>query len=286
MSRFTQITILGILIILFLFVIDFLKIEETQEHVETNANDALAENTTSIDNQRYKFDGNPDFVSTINQLRDQWSQLPLNAPDRIEWIENFPFNPGLSDEIPFDRARYERSSGRHNDWDVIMRAYRHGFLKAFYQNPTRYSKPFQEIWQILEEEGLGEDPMAVALIYNDLAYYHGMRSLDPDGIHDDQYPVMVPYELEDGSVGVRVEHKEITNAGFADELFEMISGKFFYDQIWIDREHQTVERADELRDRIVNEVDERPFLEEKWPVFAFNQDYEDELKDGDAMLIK
>ena len=284
MSRFSQISIFCLLVVCVLVIVAYLKNDEF------NLNDQKQIRKNKVPTSRKLTGVSSEIpgvvVSTVQQMRDRWTGLELNTPDRLEWIENFPFSPKFSTEVPFSRKKYDRSNDRFNDWDVVMRAYRHGFLKAFYQNPTRYSKPFQEIWQILEQEGLGDDPMAVALIYNDLAYYHGIMALDPEDIHDPSYPVVKPFKLEDGSVDLRVEYEAITNAEFADELYEMISGKFFYDQIWIDRERQSIEQADKIRDRIVTEVDSQPFLKKKWPVFAFNQDYEDELRDGDAMLIK
>lgn len=227
-----------------------------------------------------------DVAERIRNMRDKHKDLPLNQPDRVEWMENFPFEPTYSDAIPFDKEAYDRELNTNEDMIHVMGAFRHGFMKDFYENPSRYSRPFQQIWEVLESEGLGDDPMAVALIFNDMDLYHHYNAQDPDEIYTMEATKMVPYETESGIIDFRVEKGPQTNGEWAAELYEIVAGNFQDQETWPGREYHSDEEASRLRDLLFEKVDSEGFLEHRWLNFAYNGTYEEELQHGDSLLVK
>jgi hypothetical protein len=233
------------------------------------------------------------FGNVSEKLRgkkDDFDKYGLKEPDRQDWINNFPYHPTYSDKDFFIPEKYnfpeDFESEYQRDMDHVVRVYRHGFMRYFYENPTRYSRGFEEIYKILESEGLGDNPMAAASIWNDMYSYHRAHEKDPDAIwkeDDVDYDVI---ELPDGTRTVGLVKKTKTFSDLADDLHEMVVGKFLIDSLWIDQEKISETEARRIRDRLFDEIDAESFLEHRWPTFAYNGTYEQELQAGDPMMIK
>ncbi len=231
-----------------------------------------------------------DVNKRIRASLNKGDDYGLDASDRQEWIDNFPFQPTYSDKDFFIPEKYkfpeDFESESQRDMDHVVRVYRHGFMRYFYENPSRYSPGFEEIYKIMKSEGLDGNPMAIANIFNDMVCYHQARQRDPGAIwkeDDVDYDVI---ELPDGTRTVGLMTKTKTFSDLADDLHEMVVGKFLIDSLWIDQKKISESEARRIRDRLFNEINSEVFLEYDWPTFAYNTDYEDELQAGDPMMIK
>ena len=107
---------------------------------------------------------------------------------RQAWMDQFPFEPVYHPEITFDSEVYNMMSEGKEISDEDRPAFfamaglveKHGFLAAFYNNPSRYSPAFQKIHTILTEEHLSPDPFIWGWIFTNTADYHKASFHDPD----------------------------------------------------------------------------------------------------------
>lgn len=233
-------------------------------------------------------EGGEKIMDRIKKAVNPYPEFPLDTPDRQEWIRNFPFSPTYSEKDFFEASKYYGPNGDFFGQDMkhVEKAYRHGFMRYFYENPSRFSRPFEEIYKILKSEGIEDNPMATALIFNDMMSYYRANEMDPNEIWDEND---VDYEVEilpDGREKVKMVRKPRTYSDLMGDLYEMVSGKFLRSQYWEGMDRVSEERARAIRDRLFTEVDGSGFIEARWHAFAYHQNYENELKDGDPMLIK
>lgn len=224
----------------------------------------------------------------IGEATNPYPEFPLDTPDRKEWIRNFPFEPTYSSDNPFDpkKYNYDENDPFARDMEHVERVFRHGFMRYFYENPSHYSRPFEEIYRIMESEGLGHNPMAIAKIFNDMLMYHQARQQDPDKIWRTRDPDFDLITMPDGTQRVGIVEKTKTYNDFANDLHDMVIGKFLDGTNWQDLEMVSEERATQIRDRLFQEVDGAGFTEAPWHDFSYNTDYEEELQSGDPMMVR
>ena len=219
---------------------------------------------------------------------------------RKEWVERFPFEPTPHPEITFDPTVYdpkkleewpEEEKG-DDYWEMAMMVDNHSFLKEFYKSKLPYTEEFEKMYDIVKEE-LGEEPHPIQLgwIFNTIRDYHKLAQLDPEA--QATYP----------SMSETVSEIQPRNVPFFDPLFEE-SGGTLADEVESLRESilgeltdsiipgeddsqlMSIEKATEIRDRLLNEIPAAAFLEGVKGVFAYNEEYKLELKAGDPLLIK
>ena len=233
-------------------------------------------------------EGGEKIMDRIKNAVNPYPEFPLDTPDRQEWIKNFPFSPTYSEKDYFEASKYYGPNGDLLGLDMkhVEKVYRHGFIRDLYENPSRFSRPFEEIYKILKSEGLEDNPMVTALIFNDMMSYYRANEMDPNEIWDENDYAYELVKLENGEELVKLVQKPRSYADLMGDLHEMVSGKFLRSEFWEDMEQVSEDRARAIRDRLFQEIDGDAFLEARWHRFSYNQDYENELKDGDPMLIK
>ncbi|MBT4274243.1 MAG: hypothetical protein HOD39_04815 [Verrucomicrobia bacterium] len=196
---------------------------------------------------------------------------------RQAWMEQFPFEPVYHPEITFDPEVYDMMSEGKEIADEDRPAFfemaglveKHGFLAAFYNNPSRYSHAFEKIHKILTEERLSPDPFIWGWIFTNTADYHRASFHDPD----ESWP-MDPNKKWGSEMDSNWESIAANLLdGFIDEGNSKVP--------------VTLEQAAAIRKRLINEIPYDIFLKAgRLELFTYNGIYEDMLKPGDPLLIK
>jgi hypothetical protein len=196
---------------------------------------------------------------------------------RQAWVDQFPFEPAYHPEITFDSEVYDMMSEGKEIADEDRPAFfemaglveKHGFLAAFYNNPSRYSPAFEKIHKILTEERLSPDPFLWGWIFTNTADYHRASFHDPD----ESWP-MDPnkkwgYEMDSNWESIAANLLD----GFIVEGNSKVP--------------VTLEQATAIRKRLIHEIPYDVFLKAgRLELFTYNGIYEDMLKPGDPLLIK
>ena len=97
---------------------------------------------------------------------------------RQDWIDRFPFEPTHHPEIAFDP----------HDPSEKMRVMvnNHSFLRSFYESKLRYTKEFEQLYDIVQEE-VGEEkadnPIILGKVFTTLRGYHHAKSQVPEAIY-------------------------------------------------------------------------------------------------------
>lgn len=195
---------------------------------------------------------------------------------RQAWMDQFPFEPVYHPEITFDSEVYDMMSEGKEIADEDRPAFfamaglveKHGFLAAFYNNPSRYSPAFQKIHTILTEEHLSPDPFIWGWIFTNTADYHRASFHDPD----ESWP-MDPNKKWGSEMDSNWESIAANLLdGFIDEGNSKVP--------------VTLEQAAAIRKRLINEIPYDIFLKAgRLELFIYNGIYEDMLEAGDPLLI-
>lgn len=192
---------------------------------------------------------------------------PAEAERLANWKANFPYKPTTDPDvvIPEGKARFPI---RRN----------HGYMRHFFENETRFTAQFEQLYRILEKHGRGDNPMRTVNIFEDLRLYQKNRQKAPNernGLYD------------------HIEERHLTNAEAAEDDKEAILGTLQSEKMWPVLGGMPEEEAVDLRDRIITEiqgVDKLPPSGMTTPdatkyVFVINGDYSDELEAGDSPLV-
>ena len=192
---------------------------------------------------------------------------PAEAERLANWKANFPYKPTTDPDvvIPEGKARFPI---RRN----------HGYMRHFFENETRFTAQFEQLYRILEKHGRGDNPMTTVNIFEDLRLYQKNRQKAPNernGVYD------------------HIEERYLTNAEAAEDDKEAILGTLQSEKMWPVLGGMPEEEAVDLRDRIITEiqgVDKLPPSGMTTPdatkyVFVINGDYSDELEAGDSPLV-
>ncbi len=120
---------------------------------------------------------------------------------RKEWIERFPFEPTHHPEITYDpnvfdakkpKPQEERDKAYKKMRDLVEK---HGFLRYFYENRLRYTKEFEQLYDIVQEE-LGKEkadnPIILGRAFNALKAYHQANAQAPEAIYQKNARVALP----------------------------------------------------------------------------------------------
>ena len=93
---------------------------------------------------------------------------------RKDWIERFPFQPTHHPEITFDPDETDRKMR-----DMVEN---HEFLRYFYENGLRYTKEFEQLYDIVQEEveEKADNPIVLARTFRLLQRYHQAKAQHPE----------------------------------------------------------------------------------------------------------
>ena len=186
---------------------------------------------------------------------------PVEAERLANWKANFPYKPTTDPDVVIPEGG--------TAWFPIRRNL--GYMRHFFENETRFTAQFQQLYRILEEHGRADNPMATGDIFEDLRLYQNNRQKAPDernGMYD------------------HIEERHLTNAEAAEDDKEAILGTLQSEKMWPVLGGMPEEEAIALRDRIISEiqgVDKLPDATKY--VFLINGDYGDELEAGDSPLV-
>ena len=182
------------------------------------------------------------------------------------WKANFPYKPTTDPDVVVTEAMLEEGYG----YTPIFR--NHGYMRHFFENETRFTAQFEQLYHILEEHGRGDNPMATGDIFEALRRYHTDRKRNPEEIARSAYNHR---EDRHSTYGELVE-------GSKEVIVSMLQSK----KRWPDREFMPDDEAIALRDRIITEIQGMDKLPtETKNHFAINLDYADELEAGDSPLV-
>ncbi|MCS1416790.1 MAG: hypothetical protein M2R46_04542 [Verrucomicrobia subdivision 3 bacterium] len=176
-----------------------------------------------------------------------------------------------------NKAGYWKWNVRDPEEEKMMLAVdRHIFVKDFYENPLRYSKAFEMLHNIFDEYGYGENVERLGVTYSAVRGYYDIlpkAAEDPEG--------RVPGFA-------RNKRGYLTWQEHADGAYSDIVGNMTNNYRLLPGEEPIPEEmAEEIRERILNEIPEEEFTKQPGlGIFAYNSDYRKELEPGDPLLIK
>ena len=197
---------------------------------------------------------------------------PAEAERLANWKANFPYKPTTDPDVVVTEAMLEEGYG----YTPIFR--NHGYMRHFFENETRFTPQFEQLYHILEEHGRGDNPMATGNIFEDLRLYQNRMQKDPDA--------------RSGTYN-HIEERHLTNAEAAESDKRAILGTLQSEKMWPVLGGMPEDEAVALRDRIISEiqgVDKLPpsgmtTADATKYVFLINGDYGDELEAGDSPLV-
>ena len=183
------------------------------------------------------------------------------------WKANFPYKPTTDPDVVVTEAMLEKGYG----YTPIFR--NHGYMRHFFENETRFTAQFEQLYRILEEHGRGDNPMVTGDIFEALRRHHADRKRDPEEIARSAYNHR---EDRHSTYGELVE-------GSKEVIVTMLQSK----KRWPDREFMPDDEAIALRDRILTEIQGMDKLHASGAKdhFLINMDYGDELEAGDSPLV-
>ena len=196
---------------------------------------------------------------------------------RQAWMDQFPFEPVYHPEVTFDSEVYDMMSEGKEIADEDRPAFfemadlveKHGFLAAFYNNPSRYSPAFEKIHKILTEEGLSPDPLLWGWIFTHLHDYR--RSLQ----HDPNEPWLFNNKT------TWCERRDISLDSILGRL------KNNYSRAEPSKDLPDDDKGRRIIDRLISELPPDSFsIIGSMEDFTYNAIYEDMLEAGDPLLIK
>ena len=193
---------------------------------------------------------------------------PAEAERLANWKANFPYKPTTDPDVVIPEGGKANFPVRRN----------HGYMRHFFENESRFTAQFEQLYRILEEHGRGDNPMATGDIFECLRRYQTNRPKDPN------------------ARSRRYNHREeryLTNAEDAERDKEVILGVLMSERRWPVLGGMPEDEAVALQDRILSEiqgVDKLPPSGMTTPdatkyIFAINGDYGDELEPGDSPLV-
>ena len=98
---------------------------------------------------------------------------PAEAERLANWKANFPYQPTTDPDVVVTEAMLEEGYG----YTPIFR--NHGYMRHFFENETRFTAQFEQLYHILEEHGRADNPMATGNIFEDLRMYQENRQKPP-----------------------------------------------------------------------------------------------------------
>ncbi|MCS1408539.1 MAG: hypothetical protein M2R45_01715 [Verrucomicrobia subdivision 3 bacterium] len=232
------------------------------------------------------------------RMKEQLKMTPekQEAQRRANWKANFPYKETYHPTLRFDPSLYDPKDfrtwhGPERRWiHPVIRM--HGYLAAFFENESRFSKGFEDLYHILEEYDRHDNPEVVAGIFQNLAGYHRYAAHPPDEVITEERNTgefdpftgrplteRVPKHFGMGDAPL----KTMTWGEEANSYYESIGYKLHARRKWPDKEYMPEAEMLVLRDRIIAEID--PADIPKNPGFGYSSDHMEALEPGDSFLI-
>ena len=98
---------------------------------------------------------------------------PAEAERLANWKANFPYQPTTDPDVVVTEAMLKEGYG----YTPIFR--NHGYMRHFFENETRFTAQFEQLYHILKEHGRGDNPMATGNIFEDLRLYQENQQKPP-----------------------------------------------------------------------------------------------------------
>ena len=238
---------------------------------------------------------------------DNWAELSkkLNIiPNRSEqtierikseWKESFPFPEKYHSHIKHDTNIYDPNNPNTWNDDTIKKAIQremvinHGFMKNFYASEVPYSKSFKDLYEYLKRYERHTNPIVLGWIYNDLVNYNESIKHLPEELYTKTKPALTPpFEPQDTEYTVEIPVDGKTTWGDRmEKIRESIATNLYNAYGWPDNQNIKAEDSWKIADELILNFannEELRNLNGKKP-FAYHTGYEEELKNGDSLLI-
>lgn len=153
------------------------------------------------------------------------------------FITNFPYTPVVATNLV---SSYERD-WTHNDYWMRNR---HWFVTGFYHCPSRYTKAFQKLNELLRGEDVPWDPFAYGIIFNKLNEAAMFRRLNKQNPENERFRKLLDRaEKLENTIYITLTNEEFWLDGppvtreKALELQRIIRENLPYDQFFGDFHH-------------------------------------------------
>ena len=199
----------------------------------------------------------------------QEKSVKEEAKRLANWKANFPWKPSHDATLKFDPLRHinggpvgtfeRRRQGPPNSEDSEAGTY-HMRLKKFFADEARFSLQFQQVYEILNENGRGHNPALVADVFHELRRYKDALTIPEDWqpreimprnrmrINGQEIPEEWVRERRRRLNRTREEHIE----GYYNNILATLTDlKWLNTDYWTD---EGMEEAKRIRDRLINEV--------------------------------
>lgn len=224
------------------------------------------------------------------QIRRQAVEQEEERKRREEWIKNFPYSPIQHPTVRYNPDIYNQTDPglNRNQGNMEYEKQRklvmdHGYLKAFFENDSRYSKEFQQVYKILKEYDRADNPMNVGDIFSNLMDYHKAQGKNPAALLDYER-----YDLENLDENghprlVRVAVDGQTTWGeWTEKLRESIMTTLISPRLNLTIDEASLDFATEITDRLINEIPANGFLS---GLEDITNARDETLQAGDPLLV-
>ena len=182
-----------------------------------------------------------------------------DAERLANWKANFPYKPATDPDMVITEEMLEKGYGH----TPVFR--NHGYSRHFFENKTRFTAQFQQLYNILEEHGREDNSMAAGDIFECLRLYQEYMQKATEG---------------QSTACSHTMKRHLTNAEAAEGRKEAILGELQSEKVCPTLGGMPETEAVALRDRIINEIqglDKLPASGAK-DHFVINMDYVDKLE--------
>lgn len=204
-------------------------------------------------------------------------QATLTSPQREamrrqNWKQRFPWKPTTDPNVVISK---EALDSRLN---LPIKA-NHGFLRAFFENEARFSRQFEQLYDILEEHGRADNPVAAGQLFQNLWLYHQAQRHNPETLKTHSPNPWTPAE----PVIDRVTGKPTTWGEAPESLADGLVYHLAAERKWPNKETMSQQEAFLIRDRLISEISDVEAMPD--PKFAYHSRFEQELEAGDSPLV-
>lgn len=156
---------LGVVLIIGVFLVVFLKGKRPEETPTAKAQPAVQEKTAPS----VEFDAAAHFREMHNRAL---SPEAREDNRRKLWEKNFPWKPTYDPAVKATAGMLSTN----DDFDAVN----HYDLKAFFESEARLSPQFEQLYRIMEKYDRTDNPIALAWLFENLRNYHQFMQGNPE----------------------------------------------------------------------------------------------------------